>query len=505
MRTSPGRQACCPRGAFVAVLFLPCLAACYAQCNAPTITSITPDVWFAGQTFNITIAGTSLDCGGTFLSVEADQGTVTPATLSNVTWSANQVTAVVSIPADTPTEKACVGLIVDQDGPIQHAAAETAAASASRDAAAAAGASGACGSTYYYEADKAVHIVAAPKIFWRGELISGPNAAMRTVKVGQPVELTTKPASLSDGLKIVQPTWSIDGTNIGSYDGSSAGISLTDTVVNSTNTTFYWLYPSEGLNVTYTFCAQDQSGNQFCTSPPAQATFDAEEPTLTLTTTEPYPAGKVNKLAVCGQKQRDAYLFYGNLNYPPGKCSPPYTGLEGIDLTASGANGGTYVFAQVISSDTLSWGGTTPFQCGPYANVLDGEFPFAGVRPSQLAPTSAHDGPGMELPNQYSSGERNFDAVMYLLWKPAQLKGTSTASIPVPIGYQEWHFIATTEQEAPIGRGKWKKPVTTAHGDVGPFQPSQPTDNALYGYPMWSGVAGIGSCDPDNQTEETDQ
>jgi hypothetical protein len=139
------------------------------------------------------------------------------------------------------------------------------------------------------------------------------------------------------------------------------------------------------------------------------------------------------------------------------------------------------MFVQVIPTDTLTWNGNAPFHCGPYLNVLDHSFPFDAVRPNKIAPTMAYDGPGQSLPNIYSSGTRDFHAIMYLLWQPPQLKGTSTASIPVPIGHQEWQFMATADQKAPVGRGHWQQPVTNAAGGVGGFTPSQDTDNAIYG------------------------
>jgi hypothetical protein len=117
----------------------------------------------------------------------------------------------------------------------------------------------------------------------------------------------------------------------------------------------------------------------------------------------------------------------------------------------------------------------------------------------------AYDGPGQALPNIYSSGTRDFHAVMYLLWQPPQLSGTGTASIPVPIGHQEWQFGAPADQKTPIGRGHWQQPTTNAAGAVGSFIPSQDADNAIYGYPTWGSISGIRNCDPVNQTQEIEE
>ncbi|MGO9317768.1 MAG: IPT/TIG domain-containing protein [Terracidiphilus sp.] len=445
-----------------------------------TITSVTPSGWWAGQKQNITITGTN------FLTKSDSSGpshvTLTDGanavTLSNVNViSSTQITATVDIPKKAPAET--VTLTVTNTST--------------------------SGTPQTATASPAPVVLPIPVISWRGETISGDGAKKQTVIVGQPVELTTTPATLPGGFTISKNMWDVPGTDIKSYNGDSSGITINEDVdLKDIYTTFYWLYPDTGLNVTYEYCATDTSGNQLCTSPQATATFKATRPNISLTVTNPYNHGRVNELPVCGQHQRAAFMFYGDLHYLSG-CAPPYTGPVGIDLTASGGDNGIYKFVQVLPSDTLSWNGNAPFQCGPYVNVLDSGFPFPGVQPNQIRPQKAYDGPGQALPNTYSSGTRNFHALMYLLWQPPQLSGTSTASIPVPIGYQQWQFVAAADQTAPIGRGKWQQPVTNAAGAVGDFMLSQDSDNAIYGYPIWGSVSGIGSCDPVNQTQEIEE
>ncbi|HTX42091.1 MAG TPA: IPT/TIG domain-containing protein [Acidobacteriaceae bacterium] len=119
-----GRRGCLSTPCLLVFLFLPCLAVCHAGVVCPTpitITSVTPSPWFAGGTYNITIAGAGISCGATFVTVQVNEGA---ATLSNLTFvSANEITATVSISADAPTETACVSVLVGNDGPIQPAAA----------------------------------------------------------------------------------------------------------------------------------------------------------------------------------------------------------------------------------------------------------------------------------------------------------------------------------------------------------------------------------------------
>jgi hypothetical protein len=455
-------------------------------CPAPTIASVTPDGWWAGQQQDITIAGncfmTSSDTNGpSKVTVTDGAGAVT---LSNVNVvSSTQITATVKVtkkaPAD-PAETATLTVTNPSSG----------------------------GGPQSATANPAPVVLPVPIIKWNGNTISGDKAKNQSVKVGQPVELTTIPATLPGGFTISKSTWVVPGDDIKSYNGDNSGITIDDDVdLKDLNTTFYWLYPGDPLNVTYEYCATDTSGNQLCTSPQAKATFKATRPNIDLAVTNPYDHAKMNELPVCGQHQRMAFMFYGDLHYASG-CTPPYAGPVGIDLTASGGGDGTYTFVQVLPApgDTLSWDGPKPFQCGPYVNVLDHSFPFPGVRPiPPAAPTMAYDGPGQELPNIYSSGTRDFHAIMYLLWQPPQLSGTGTASIPVPIGYQQWQFGGTVAQEAPIGGGRWGNAVTTAAGRVGGFVASTDSDNAIYGYPTWGGVSGIGSCDPINQTEEIEE
>ncbi|MGA3345569.1 MAG: hypothetical protein ABSC76_11935 [Terracidiphilus sp.] len=457
------------------------------KCTAPTISSVTPDGWWAGQNNqNITINGgcflTSSDTGGPSNVTLTDGAKA--VTLYNISVaSSSQITATVNVSKKAPAET--VALTVTNPS-----------------------SSGVPGTA---TASPAPVVLPMPVITWRNRTISGDTAQNKnpSVVVGQPVELTTTPATLPGGFTINQSTWDVPAANILSYSGDNSGITINPNVdLQDTKTTFYWLYPDTGLNVTYDYCATDPSGNQLCTSPQATATFKATRPNIKLDVTNPYNYAKVNELPACGQKkQKLAWMFYGDLHYRSG-CAPPYTGPVGIELTPSGGDGGTYTFVQVLPppGDTLSWGGKKPFQCGPYVSVLDHSYPFPGVRPiPPAAPTMAYDGPGQSLPNIYSSGTRNFHAVMYLLWQPPQLSGTGTPSIPVPIGYQAWQFGATADQDNPVGDGKWQQPTTNAAGAVGGFIPSTDADNAIYGYPVWGGTSGIASCDPVNQTEEINE
>jgi hypothetical protein len=439
-------------------------------CTAPTITSVAPDGWWAGQKQNITITG------GCFLTpsdpgrpskVTATDG-ASAVTLSNVSVvSSTQITASVDVNKKVPAGGETVTLTVTN--PSSNGTAQSVTAS---------------------PAPVALPI---PVIRWRNNPISGDGAKNQKVIVGQPVELTTTPATLPGGFTISKSTWTVPGTNVQQFSHPNSGIVLTPTQTDQPQTSYYWLYPQDAMNVVYTYCATDPNGNQLCVSPEAKAVFNAKSPGSPTLATEDSQLALVQKLDTCTTPGTAPYLEYGDLSGPAPGCGKA-EGNPGIHLTASGAASGSYVFAQIVDADVSEYThatGPSPTNCGAHAG-LDGGFPFPGVE--QNHPEIAYDGPQMGLFSNDVTGIRNFHASMYLLWQPDQLSGTATASIPVPIGHQDWQFIATAVRNA---KGKWERHgVLTASGDEGEgFVPSTPDDNAIYGYPQWtqpaSSVCGV--------------
>lgn len=133
-----------------------------------------------------------------------------------------------------------------------------------------------------------------------------------------------------------------------------------------------------------------------------------------------------------------------------------------------------------MNADTIGFThatGPSPTFCGSHAG-LDGGYPFKGVEGQNHE--IAYDGPQMELYPNDLTGTRTFHASLYLLWQPDAPK-----SIPVPIGRQDWQFVATAVRNE---KDKWeKRGMLTASGDEKEgFVPSTPDDNAIYGYPQWS-------------------
>jgi len=354
-------------------------------------------------------------------------------------------------------------------------------------------------------ANPAPVVLPIPVIQWRGKKISGENAKIKSVMVGQPVELTTTPTSLKGGYTISKSTWDIDGTTIKHYEGDDSGITLEETDLDTQNTTFYWLYPDDPLNVTYEYCAKDPSGNEICTSPQAKATFKASGPNSSISVDDSNEA-TIEELDDCDDKgnllkQKEPYLGYGNMRGPGATCDAIWrklgmkitaqTGKPGIKLTAEGISGKNAVFVQLIDSDSRTYTSSSgSYECSTAPN-LDTKYPYQPITNMQNVPTNvAGDGPEAPLPSADQSGNRNFRATMYLLWKPDQLNGTSTQSIPVPIGHQQWTFEATANQKPPVGSNKWKTPETpTSHGATGAYATSRDDDNNHHGYPIFTAVA----------------
>jgi hypothetical protein len=88
----------------------------WPTCPAPTITSISPGTWYAGQTYNpVTITGTNFittanattSCPVSAVNVTTPSGTVIAVSNESVV-SATQITATVAPPANEPTEIATV-------------------------------------------------------------------------------------------------------------------------------------------------------------------------------------------------------------------------------------------------------------------------------------------------------------------------------------------------------------------------------------------------------------
>lgn len=136
------------------------------------------------------------------------------------------------------------------------------------------------------------------------------------------------------------------------------------------------------------------------------------------------------------------------------------------------SSGGAFSLVQLISTDTVN--GDTVIA------GLDTQYPYKGP-PSE-------DNPALYLPSTVNSVTREFTANMFLMWT-----STLSGSIPVPLGYQTWGFVATATCNANCDTtGNWTS-TTSSAGPVGGFETSSPTqtsvgNNVLVdGFPTWTG------------------
>jgi hypothetical protein len=333
--------------------------------------------------------------------------------------------------------------------------------------------------------------------------------------VGEQIYLTTTPTDATlEELPIYltlspTPTWTVSGTNIGppgwvSTTGSSG--TLTPTALTDPTLTTYWIYPSppgDPYQVTYESCVQGQTASPIydqCTT--ATASFNVAGVTSPAINITNEVAATIDDLTGCDLDGGGPTLAYGNLKGPTPLCATkanPTTGTPGITFFPNGTPPGTgnFLFVQILPSGNTSVGtgftGVT-VTCTSIAGV-DGQYPYQG----QINPASTSDSPTSDLPPTYVTLTRNFNATMYLLW---QSTAPGTTSIPVPLGYIPWTFIATATnigtQQAPSwtasGAGA---PVSNDDGvirDAGTpnagFVLATPTQEN-YGFPAWSGPSII--------------
>jgi hypothetical protein len=473
-------------------------------CAMPTIAAVTPDTWFAGKSYKTTITGTGFipadqataSCPESPLTITAATGTAATANASIASAARVATAATASTALATPATATSTGGVTVTDikvvSPTEITATVKPAANDTTETAQVT-----VGTAPYIAASTAQITNLPPPIIQRyGKTISGKTT---NVTVGQPVELTSEPDPKDMwpvGYKITKSTWTVGGTNIGAYDGSDEGITLTPTVLNDTKTTFYWLYASNGLKVTYTYCATGPDGVEVC--PPSttvSATFNAKGGGNSISMdVGGFDNATIQNLDTCtsGSKNKSGttpYLEYGDRTGPAPTCinAQNQIGPWGITLTAKGAESGKYVFAQYVVSDAETY---TTFSgsnnvCGPNSG-LDRDYPYPAVQ----TPSEAVDVLEMPLlPNNYATGTRSFDAKMYLLWKPNQLDGATAPSIPVPIGYQEWIFDGNATCVQSGAKCNWKDAKMTsphnANKTPSAFIYSTASDNALYGYPQW--------------------
>ena len=473
-------------------------------CPTPTITSISPNVWLAGQSYPITITGTGFITQASSDNSGCPVSTVSVSTndsfLLNVpdpddtnVVSATQITATVS-PNGRPH-------LPSRSAAFYGAAAATVAVTNVPPPASPGTSAPPVGS-----ATAPADVVGTTAIQWTSDpngsspIISGTT---QQAVVGQQIVLTGLPteaniSGLPISLTISPSTWTIggdEGTNIGDYNTPEAPGSVTPTTLTGPLLTTYWVYPGT-YPVTYEGCIDSQTATPAlydCTT--ATATFTVTGPngpnaTGTMTFTPLSTSVSIANLTTCVDDNGATWPGGPWMAYATGETGPACPGeanypVVGISFNTptgyTNVSDGNFLLVQLINNDV-----TTGESVGTPVAGLDGDYPYG------FPPTS--DSPKIHLQPTATSVTRTFSANMFLMW---QWQSSTTNSIPVPLGYQTWGFSGTATCSSSCGAAEsWTATNTagTTPGPVGGFVPSSPTqtlkvgNNTLVdGYPTWTG------------------
>ena len=443
-------------------------------CAVPSIASVVPSTWFAGRSYEkVVIAGT----GFTTQDKATDACPATPVTIAAADGSAVPVS---NVKVDSKT-RITLAVKPDDSDPTQLATitAGTAPNIGTFNTAQILGNQIKCGST---------------SMQCNGNVISVTDGSTPTPQdaiVGQPIILTTNP-DLPATITPYKTTWTVGGTNIGERvfgppdaNNSPTTASASPTVLKNSGLITYWLYPQDGIPVTYQYCVNIPGVGNQC-SLKANATFNVKGPTAKITpslsaaSTPPATGAWWVSPPTCGNAQ---YLAFGTLE---SGCvlSPETYGIvfEATDISNVPDGGGIFQWLQVKTHDVVS--GTEPgVTVTPtvYATGLDNIDPYPA-----LTDTSTADAPAISLSPQVpplATETRRFTAQMYLMWST----NVDPDSIQVPIGYVTWSIVGTADQN-PKASPPWslaaKQGATTAI-----YTASKNTGPPAHGLPVWTRIA----------------
>jgi hypothetical protein len=505
----------------------------------PTITKISPNTWFAGKTYHITIKGANF-YKGYRCTPRVGQGTIGAVTTLQIATTGSRaqlvpipefevvdqttIKATVTPEANTPTVAANVTVCVYSsylDGPIQPAGGRLKAANANAIPFPCIYTPSSPGEIAQI-ATQPAQILATPQIQCgsgmpcNGQTISGDNPPVQSAVVGQKINLVTAPTADTLSKLFIPVTllpntpqgplpnspgkWTVDGTNIGGYNPTteSSEDAITETVTTQTSLTTYWVYASVAgtpFQIKYKYCVDipglstlDDANNKCSLEATAKfnisgggtmkaTPYQAKHPDKAMTIDSLVPCVDGAPLKGGTSEPR---LAYGNIaGY---SCSAFPSSSFGITFRPSGApSDGIYSYVQLINSDTRTM---NTISCTTSQGV-DLAYPYKGIVPG-TNPPQAEDAPNAPLPTGYVVN-RSFNATMFLMWT-----SNLAESIAVPIGYQTWGFSGTAQQNA---KGKWVATANGTPGLAGGFvtsDGSQTTDGysvLKYGYPTWNGPA----------------
>gem|GEM_PF-6772051 len=454
-------------------------------CSVPTVTSISPNIWLAGHTYNNVVitgsgfttpelAAASLLCPTNTVTVRSWSGITIPVGAVTVNSSTQITVASLSPPASETTE----GATVVVSGGLQP--------------------------------NPNADVLQTPTITWTSDpdgttpTISGPNAILPnpSTVVGQPITLTTStpnqyllpylPVPLT-GLQTVWtvgPSNSTSPTNIGGYTvinpnpvpteeaqrTQPSSATVNPTILTNPNLITYWIVSGSPMPITYQYCATGQGGNQ-C-SDLATATFDVAGPigaTLEVTWGPMMPM-----------------IF--NSAIPPG-FGLGNGSVVGIGFTASdevGSPSGQFTFVQIIDYDKAKRMNSITSPCDETTGTgLDTEYPYRSASTTANS-SSTNDNPftGFQIVDEEIVKSTNF--TMYSLWTPTA-NTSGPPPVPVPIGSINWQWYADAVQTSSTPPYSWAMNTNTMvenpTSSAGAFSQGST-------YPTWTsyGFTGVHTC-----------
>lgn len=218
--------------------------------------------------------------------------------------------------------------------------------------------------------------------------------------------------------------------------------------------TFYFVAVVNSQQVTFTLNYVDNQGkNQ---SAAATATFNINGPTSVSVST-PLGQWEVNS------NSSGFELDFGT----------PISPDQGIQFngkaTSPSGHPGTYEWAQLITSDSLTLTANGVNLSCTSGTGLDNQFPFS-------TGLSTSDSPSVNLPSADSKVTRSNSFTMFFMWRPGL-----TGEIPVPLGSVTWQIFG----DAAASGGTW-----TIQSDS---SRSASTFTASASYPTWSSVIANGT------------
>jgi hypothetical protein len=422
-------------------------------CADETITSVSPNIWFAGKAYTTTIMGTNFitkekatkDCPVSKVDATATSSNVAVSDVTVV--SDTQITATIKPDRDSPAEQGTVTV----------------------------------------DSETSNTQIIDNEIQWNNWYITGiySTGAQQAV-VGQQILLTTNP-NLPANITVTDSTWTIGGTRIAGYPASSTGptsvTQLTDNdLKNKPNITFYWVYPNDSIPITYNYCvtipglSADDIKNKLNCGLAAKATFDASGPTGGIVPT-PTSWGITPPLTNCYPPPSTIqFLQFGQIS---AGTSCAEQGNPGITFTAVAnsqpSGGGAISFVQILLKNNTTITPTPPPPSSGDTPIittgLDNYYPYATGNVAQ-------DSPGNGLEGADTRVHREFKAQMYEMWT-----SSNANSIPVPLGSVTWEIDGT----AVLKKGVWTLDKGST-GSANGFSPATDSDQKTHGYPTWTNV-----------------